>query len=166
MNECKGIVVFPTNCSVMMFWYQAQFIKFAKLGLKLKTISIVVNAPTNLWLIPFLWCHFLDSFLNKLLKKMLRHFSTLHLDFSFPEYLRLLPLPCFHFLIVFSNIWELPRTSVFHFLMSQPRHPASSCFLAICKTIRIQHHNYCQMDQKRILGVETNNMLKATVSGV
>ena len=28
--------------------------------------------------------------------------------------------------------------------VSQPRHPASSCFLAICKTIRIQHHNYCQ----------------------
>ena len=47
---------------------------------------------------------------------MLRHFGTPHLDFSFPEYLRLLPLPCFHFLIVFSNIWELPRTSVFHFL--------------------------------------------------
>ena len=162
MNECKGIVVFPTNCSIMMFWYQAQFIKFAKL--KLKTISIVVNAPTNLWLITFWWSHFLNSFLKKC-EKMLRHLGTPHLDFSFSEYLRLLPLPCFHFLIVFSNIWELPRTSVFHFLMSQPRHPASSCFLAICKTIRIQHHNYCQIDQKKILRVK-HNMLKATVGGV
>ena len=55
---------------------------------------------------------------------MLKYFSSLHLDFSFPEDLILLPLPCFHFLIVFSNIWELPRTSVFHFLsVSTPAIP-------------------------------------------
>ena len=69
---------------------------------------------------------------------MLKYFSSLHLDFSFPEDFILLPLPCFHFLIVFSNIWELPRTSVFHFLsVSTPAilHPhVSSQFVKLSES--------------------------------